>query len=330
MNSSNGSIQWENIQTWSVCLYTGMWNYSNYACTSVTSSSLSVSSQPDIVYKSWSDAGITDNNYSVCGSSQIDLANYNNTMNVKPSNVTTPKDTIWMYNMTYKSKVTDKFTITMDSSASLVMKQTSNGVTTTVTPSRMLSEERDLATTTSTYSVSNADSISVYYLANSDISTSSFLMVSGNNYYSLSTGSSSSSSSSGTASVSSSSDSTGIIVMIVVTVWIVSFIMIFGAIILILCWRKKGRNNARIRDSRNIVVQPNLQVQVAPAPVINKINNLQELEFSKRVNAFNTDNCVISKFKYRFYYNTIGYGDWSPTQILVSLHRITNERSDLE
>ena len=27
----NGSIQWENIKTWSVCLYTGIWSYSNYS-----------------------------------------------------------------------------------------------------------------------------------------------------------------------------------------------------------------------------------------------------------------------------------------------------------
>lgn len=137
--------------------------------------------------------------------------------------------------MSYKSKVTDKFTITMDTSASLVMKQTSDGVTTTVTPTRMLGEGRDLTTATSTYSVTNADTISVYYLANSDISTSSFVMVSANNYYSLSTGSSSTSTpSTGTATVSSS-DSSGVIVMIVVTVLIIAFILIFGAIILILC-----------------------------------------------------------------------------------------------
>ena len=277
-----------------------------YACSPPTSSPISASSTPDIIYSLCSSAGVTDNDYSICGSSKIDLASYNKTMDVKPSNVTTPKDTICQYEMTYKSKVTDTFTITMDTSASLVMKQTSNGITTTVTPKRMLNAERGLATSTSTYSVTNAETISVYYLATSDISTSSFIIVTGNNYYDLATGSSSSSGSSGstdkgTASVSSSSD-TGIIVMIVVTICIIAFVLIFGAIVVILWWRRrrKGRNNqARIRDARNVHVQGNVQIQAMPIQVKQKIDRLQEMEFSKRVNAFNIDNCVICLDNFR-------------------------------
>jgi len=175
---------------------------------------MSVTAKPDSIYSLCKSQGVTDNDYLVCGVSQINLAEYNSTYNLKPNTTSTPKDTVCAYSLTYKSKFNDTFTVSRDSSTELVIKQTSDGVTTTITPTRILTGSRNLATVTGSYAVTNADSLSIYYAATSDIPTSYFSLTSKNNYY---TGVSSSPSSSSTTSTSDNSSSSSSVVAIVVS-----------------------------------------------------------------------------------------------------------------
>lgn len=165
---------------------------------------------------------MTAHDYSLCGPSQINLSQYSQNTGVRPSGVTLPKDTLCKYDITYSTKITDTITLQADNSADLVVKQTSNGVTTTLTPIRRVLNDghRGLASSTS-YAVTNADSVSVYSVATSATPSSTFSVTTAKTYATgsgttpLSSGGSSPSSGKQSVPVSSdksSSSSTGIIV----------------------------------------------------------------------------------------------------------------------
>ena len=220
VNDATGYEACDRIKTCSKCLYSRNCEYRNYQCTSATSS---LTLKPDTVFTTCFTAGVTAHDFSLCGPSQINLSQYNQNTGVRPSGVSLPKYTLCRYEITYSTKITDTITLVADNNSDLVVKQISNGVTTTLTPiRRVLSDgHRDLSTSTS-YAVTNADSVSVYSVATSATSSSTFSVSTAKTYATgsgttpLSSGGSSSPSN-GKQSVpvssdKSSSSSTGIIV----------------------------------------------------------------------------------------------------------------------
>lgn len=79
-----------------------------------------------------------------------------------------------MYNVQFSRKYSDTFTISKDINVDITLRSTSDGVTTDLTPSsrrNLRSAHRNLATS-ETYTVTDVDSIEIYYGANAELSSS--------------------------------------------------------------------------------------------------------------------------------------------------------------
>lgn len=243
--------------------------------------------------------GITEHDYYYCGSSTVNLQNYNASYTPKPANIATPLGTLCKYNFQTTTKFTDTFTLTVDTTAEIVVTQTRNGITSTITPARrMLNSQngkRSLATTSS-YAVTSADILSIYYIAGSDLTSPTFLVTSGKNYFASVTSSEEDSNDStpDTSPVETDDDKTSEspIGLIVATIIIVFLMAMIGtcAFVWYKCSKKKERN---YRDGNGNHVLCESHDDPIPEEVALRLRNMRELEYQNKCDIFNITNCVI-------------------------------------
>ena len=185
------------------------------------------------------------------------MTKYNSSYNIKPTDVTIPQGTLCRYELSYSSKFNDTFTLTVDINVEVILKKTTDGQTSVITPNtvRNLEENpRNLVTTTRTFSVSDADSISIYYMSQTNISSPAFDLASANNYYvapvipdsSIDPDDEYDSPISGT-----NSKNTGSVIGLVVAACVIVGVMIIIGVIACI-WQKFGKgSHERIRNGRN-------------------------------------------------------------------------------
>lgn len=276
-------------------------DFNNYVCSATNAVPLA-NPQPDTVYDTCKSKGITEHLFTICGPTQINLANYDREYNFKP-NIATPKDTLCKYDFSYNQPFSDTFSFAHSANEQLTIKQTKNGVVTTVDPSRrrnLQGIKRGL--TTSSYVLSNVDSFSVYYVSTTDQTSTSFVVTSLNSYSTSQTninpvtgGGTGGSTVTGTATISSDGDSnTGIVIAVALTIIFVGIIVT----ILCLCWYKRksssGENRVHVRENNHVQFDGVIQeIDVVPYDVIRRLEQMKEVRYSKAVDAYNTENCVI-------------------------------------
>jgi cbb3-type cytochrome oxidase subunit 3 len=165
------------------------------------------------------------------------LASYDKQYDFKPK-TRTPSKTFCYYKLEYSTKFTDNFTIERDVNTELSLRSSSDGVQVDLTPvsKRMLNNEKRLLTTTETYEVTNADYVEIYYGANSELSSSNFVITSTQSYYEPPPD---------TSEGGDSSSSAGIIIAVGVVIPLVLLATVAIVVIFICYRRKRRRRNAR-------------------------------------------------------------------------------------
>jgi hypothetical protein len=278
----------------STCIYSSSCDFSSYSCQSTTET---IQKDAYSVFQRCSAVGITEHDYNYCGPSTVNLQDYNSSYSPKPTNVVTPTGTLCRYNFQTTAKFTDTFTITIDNSAEIIVKQTKNGVTSTVTPSRRVLNSEDgkrRLTTTSSYSVTSADLMSIYYIASSDLASAIFLTTSGKNYFTSTSSSGGDGIESDTSPVQTDDEKTSEspIGLIVATIIIVLLMLMIGtcAFVWYKCSKKRERN---YRDGNGNHVLFDGTNEPIPEEVGSRLRNMRELEYQNKCDMFNMTNCVI-------------------------------------
>jgi hypothetical protein len=300
VDSATGHQSCSEYTSCSTCIYSSTCKFNNYACESTSDV---IQTDAYSVFEYCSALGITEHDITLCGSSTVNMHEFNSTYAPKPVNVLTPKGTLCKYVFSTTTKFTDTFTLTVDDNVELVMKQTTNGATTSVTATRRVMNSdggRRSLTTTSTYGVTSADSMSIYYIASSDLASATFSATSAKNYFiaTLASDSSDSDSGSNSGSTSSSPDvaeteatdsPTGLIVAIIVIVFLM-FMIGCCACVWYKCSKAKPRN---YRDGNgNHVMHDGVQ-EALPMEIVQRLNAMREFDYENKSNIFNITNCVI-------------------------------------
>jgi hypothetical protein len=300
VDSATGDQSCSEYTSCSTCIYSSKCDFNNYAC---ESTSAVIQNDAYSVFEYCSSLGITEHDYTLCGQSIVNMHEFNSTYAPKPTSVSTPKGTLCKYIFGTTTKFTDTFTLTVDDNVELVVKQTTNGVSTSVTATRRVMNsdgERRSLTTTSTYGVTSADSMSIYYIASGDLASATFSASSGKNYYVATASSDGSGSDSGLDSSSSSSSpdvaetevTDSPVGLIVATIIIVFLMMMIGccACVWYKCSKVKERN---YRDGNgNHVVHDGVQ-DVLPMEIVQRLSAMREFDFENKCNMFDITNCVI-------------------------------------
>jgi hypothetical protein len=183
--------------------------------------------------------------------------------------------------MTYSNEFTDSFTITSDTDSEMVIRQIRNGVESTLNPSSRL---RNLASSTSTYTTSSADSLVIYYLATADIPSSSFLVVSSHDYTVNEINPIGELDDSPTTTeAEETSEPESIVGLVVATIIIVFLMVCIGSMACVWykCSQKQAQRNYRDGNG-NHVIQQSDQVEVLPFEVVQKLHQMQEFDYKDK------------------------------------------------
>ena len=243
------------------------------------------------------DEGVTSHDYSLCGDSQVDLGSVTSDYQTSPDGVTLPKGTMCEYTMTYTEKFTDTINIDRDEDSQIFVSQTSDGVTTNLTEiqSRNLSGGRNLGSVTSSYAVTNADSVSITYLVTSDSPGSSFALSAASHH----TPAPSTPTSGGTAKVESETvsnkkgnNNTPVILLVVSSL----LLLVFLGAGLGLIWYKRSKKIVKsqvVANPNHVMVNSMDRTSEIGQEALMKLKNMKESEYNKDNEKFHIGRCVI-------------------------------------
>lgn len=108
------------------------------------------------------------------------MSDYNSEFDIKP-NVNTPRDMMCKWNLTNSDSITDEFMIERSSLEEVVVLSVINGDEYIIDPqSRRTLQSAD--TITEYYSIDNADSVTIMYRAEDDITDPQFKLITDKDY----------------------------------------------------------------------------------------------------------------------------------------------------
>jgi hypothetical protein len=209
---------------------------------------------------------------------------------MKP-NVLTPKNTVCKWTITANSKITDTFTLSYSSTEEILVKEKSNGVTQTILPNsrrNLVDGKRSLAT--STYSVSNADSITIFYHTTDVMFTTDFSASSTKSYL---------------ESEDSSDTSTIVLLIVVLSLTFVSLLLC--AVITIIyrkCKIKQSNDAPENVDKDDTIHLKDKEYLYNPSNILYRINQeikkLKSIVYNRETEGSNLTNCAICQDDYEY------------------------------
>ena len=173
----------------------------------------------------------------------------------------------------------------------MTVEKTVGGFTSTVIPNfrRTLSGGgRNLVTASYSYTVNDVDSLSILYLATSDILTPTFALSSTQNYFSAPPSTTPSSSNNDTDDVNTTpvtttgqpGDATGLIVVTIIVIFLLSIIGILSCLWQ-RCGKKEANNRVNPRSRNHVLLQGDI-VHILPQEVVRKLKKCKEFNYREK------------------------------------------------
>ncbi|CAI2384872.1 unnamed protein product [Moneuplotes crassus] len=268
----------------SQCIYSGACEYTNYQC---QSTSQNLDTTPPNIYSQCFTKGVKEHPILYCGASIIDTSS-STTFSPIPTNTNIPKGILCRYFLSADSSKTYTYTITAPASTTVSLEKKQGSTTSIVPSSRRALHGRDLSSTT-TFTVSSADSVNILYLATAS-QTSSTLGISFS-ATTVTSGSGSGSGSSGDSGTGSSSNSepssnkdTDWLIILGASVLACCLVTIV-CIIFLYCCLKKRHKKEHIKVTLNDSGFEEMQgatIDELPRFVREKLNNCREMQYREK------------------------------------------------
>ncbi|CAI2384847.1 unnamed protein product [Moneuplotes crassus] len=300
-SSTTGLAHCTEFKRCSECISSEQCEYSNYQCKS-TAQSLGTS--PGSIYDKCYSEGTKEHPIKFCGQSVIDMRTFSSSYNVMPTNSKMPRGILCRYKLTLNESISDSFTIEADSSVTIKMQMVKNGIPSDVNPTsrRNLGQDgRNLALASSTFSVSDADSVNVLFMTNSDLDDPTISMASSKNYYDsgVSTPSPSpivdnSPSAVGRtdAKSSNSKKNIGIILGVCLSVFVLAVILVVSLVCFLRIRKRKRSSDTTVEGSEQVEVS-GTSSEIPPLEVRKKLDMCKEEQYACKVDAFSIGNCIV-------------------------------------